>query len=136
LGYPSKVAILWFPKRFGRGLLGLLTEAFYVTKASKDPTAASIYVGYHLGRLTVNIALDLLAFGTIATYQITDPGWTSPYHVWAFRVACIVVVIVTYAVFKRFLYIALAYIAIFNPPKEAKKATPIAAPPEQHQEGT
>ncbi len=141
----AKAAILWFPKRVGRGLLGLFKEAYYSTKASKDPTAASIYVGYNLALLTADTALGLIALGTIATYQIADPSWTSPYHVWVFRAACVVVVILTYAGFKRFLYVALAYTAIFNPPKERPKlkigsfeffpakATPISTPPQSEQ---
>jgi hypothetical protein len=132
----AKTTLLWFPKRFGRGLLGFLKEAANFAKASKDPTEASVYVGYNLALLTINAALDLVALGTIAVYQITDPGWASPYHTWSFRIACVVIVVLTYAVLKRWFYLALAYRTVFYPPETAAsaKAAPVPTPqlPEQH----
>ena len=116
-----KNVLLWGPKRFGRGLLGLLTDAYNVTKARQEPVAAAVYVAYHLTLLTVNVATILALLGLIAVLQILDPIWRVPSHRWVSGFALLVIVIVCYGVLKRLLFVALAYTAVFNPPKEATK---------------
>jgi hypothetical protein len=116
-----KNALLWLPRRAGRGCLGFFKEAFYYKKASQEPVAAALYAGYNLALLVINVAIILSLLGGIAVYQMLDPSWLSSRHLWTVIIAALVIVVLAYGAFKRFLFIGLAATAVFNPPKESTK---------------